>query len=174
MKLATALTKLKNLKSKVARAEAYINACVVQYEDKPSEYNYQEEVQTRTNLENEIMQLKTNIQLTNATTTATFNGANVSLAGLILLNARLRTELSFWNKMLKHTTETGSLYSERTKDHITKVYAEGFDKKVVRQTIDTLEKQKEMLESVLANANLTTDLFGSVPAQAQAEEAKSE
>ena len=174
MKLAIALNKLKNLKSKVTRTETYIEACVVQYEDEPSEYNYEEEVQNRTLLENEIMQLKTRIQLTNASTPVNFGGTNMSLAAAILLNARLRTDLAYWNKMLAHSTETATLYRERTKDHVKKVYAPGFDKNQIRKTIDSLEFQKEQLESLIAAANLQTDLFGSVPAQAQTEEAKSE
>jgi hypothetical protein len=165
MKLAEALQKLKTLKSKVTRVETYIDSSVMGYEDETLEYVYADEVKARVDLENEIMALKTNIALTNANTAVPFMGSTFSLAGLILLNARLRTEIAFYQKQLKHslTDTTSYRHVERTKDHVKKVFAAGYDKKTIRVAIDSLEQQKEELDSVIANANQSTDLVGGAP-----------
>lgn len=172
MKLAEALQKLKTLKSKVTRVETYIDSSVVGYEDETPEYVYADEVQTRVALENEILQLKTKIVLTNAHTPVPFMGSITSLAGLLLVNARLRTEIAFYQKQLKCTlTDTTSYHHvERTKDHVKKVFAAGYDKKILRANIDSLEKQKEELDGIIANTNQSTDLVEGAPVAASTPE----
>ena len=158
MKISEGLTLLKNLKSKAAKVDKYIDECVVQYEDAPSDYVYAEEVQRRGQLENVIMHLKMAIATANATTNINFQGQDLVLSDLVLLNARLRTDLGFWNKLLAKTLTDSSSYRERTKDQIKKVFAPGYDKKQIRQIIENLENEKAKVEAAINNANATTDL----------------
>jgi len=157
MKLTTALSKLKNLKSQLKRTEGYISTSVVHFEDEEPEHNYATETETRTKLINEIMDLKTRISLTNCLTKVDFAGKNVSLNELILLNANLRSELAYWTAMQAHNTNV-SLYEARTKDTVKKKFAEGFNKVEVKAKINQLEKSKEQVEAVLAQANMETEL----------------
>lgn len=154
-----ALTKLKNLKSKAARTEKYINESATHYEDQTPEYDYETEVLSRRSLQEEIVTLKASIQRTNALTLVKFNGQDMSLAELILRNAQLRTELAFLSKQMEHsTTETGHFVRGRTKEDIKKVFAKGCDKSLFKKEIDRVEKLKEELEAVMAGANSSTPL----------------
>ena len=161
MKLSEALTKLKNLKSQLSRVEGYVNSSVIHFVDEQPEYSYAEESKVRSQLVNAILDLKTQIQVTNTNTKADFQGSSVTLAHLILLNSQLRSEMAFLSKLLgnKVEYEGGYLSGGRTKETIKKVFAEGFDKKHIRKSIETLEKAKEELESLLAHLNLKTDLI---------------
>lgn len=157
MKLTTALSKLKNLKSQLARTEGYITSSVVHFEDEAPEHNYSAETEQRTKLINEIMDLKVRISLTNCVTKVDFNGKNVSLNELILLNANLRSELAYWTRMQAHNTAV-SAFEARTKDTIKKKFAEGFNKAEVKAKVNQLEKSKESVEVVVAQANMETEL----------------
>lgn len=157
MKLTTALTKLKNLKSQLARTEGYIATSVVHFEDEQPEHNYASETETRTKLVNEIMDLKKRIALSNCTTSVDFGTRKVTINELILLNAQLRSELAYWTKMQSHSTQL-NIYEARTKEQVKKVFAEGFSKAEVKSKINQLEKSKEQVESILAQANMETDL----------------
>lgn len=157
MKLTTALTKLKNLKSQLARTEGYIATSVVHFEDEQPEHSYASETETRIKLVNEIMDLKNRIALTNCTTSVDLGTKRVTINELILLNAQLRSELAYWTKMQAHNTQV-SLYEARTKDQVKKVFAEGFNKVEVKAKINQLEKSKEQVEAVLAQANMETEL----------------
>lgn len=160
MYLGQALTKLKNLKSKASRTAKYIDESAVHYEDQIPEYDYESEVIALRNLNESILKLKTAIQLTNATTKVSFRGSELSLAELILRNAQLRTDLAFAAEQMKHSiSETGRYMSSRTKDEIKKVFAKGCDKTMFKAEIDRLEREKEELEAVLAEANASTPLI---------------
>lgn len=159
MFLNEALTKLKNLKSKAARTEKYINESAIHYEDQTPEYDYETEMLSRLGLQEEIVVLKTAIQRTNALTLVRFNGQDMSLAELILRNSQLRVELAFLAKQMEHsTTETGHFVRGRTKEDIKKVFAKGCDKAHFKKEVDRVEKLKEELEAVMAGTNASTPL----------------
>lgn len=159
MLLSQGLTQLKNLKSKAARTETYINSSAVYYEDTVPEYDYEQELVNRANLNDEILNLKTRIQITNATTIVNFGVKRITLAELILRNAALRTEMAFVAAQMRHTAdETDRWSGGRKKDELKKVLAKGCEKQSLKHMLDQLEKDKENLEAVLANANATTTL----------------
>jgi len=159
MILGQALTQLKNLKSKAARTEVYINASAVYYEDATPDYDYEQELINRANLNEEILKLKTRIQLTNAKTMVTHKGQSITLAELILRNAALRTEMAFVARQMSHTADEESRWGGgRKKDELKKVLAKGCDKQVFKKRIDELEREKEELEACLAWANSSTTL----------------
>lgn len=158
MYLSEALTKLKNLKSKAARVEGYINACAVHYEDDKPEHNYLDECKVREELNAQILELKTRIQLTNAQTSVSYRGDRMTLSQLILTNAALRAEMAFVAKQMGHTATSENIYSSRSKDDIKKVLAEGCSKPFFKAQLDALEAEKEELERVMAAANASTTL----------------
>lgn len=161
MFVAEALTKLKNLKSKAARTEKYVNESAIHYEDQVPEYDYETEVLALRSINEEILLLKTAIQVTNATTSTPFNGEELTLAELILRNSALRTELAFVARQMEHSVSEMSRFSlERTKDHVKKVFAKGCDKSFFKKEVDRLEKQKEEVEAVIAALNAKTPLIG--------------
>ena len=159
MYLNEALTKLKNLKSKVARVEGYIDASAVYYEDQAPEHDYSTELQNRATLNRDILHMKTLVQLTNASTQVTLKGLEMSLSQLILENAQLRAEMAFVTKQMAHTATTES-YHGRKKDDIKKLLDPAVDKKLLKARLDTLEQEKEELERVMAQANANTKLVG--------------
>ncbi len=161
MKLSEALAKLKSLKGQLARIEGLLAEAAVHFEDAKPEYIYSEECEARAALVQEILDLKVRIQITNATSLAPLpDGGEATLAYLILKNATLRSDLAHLNKMLEVSTEETSRYAStaRTTTTIKKVYAEGFSKKEIRSLIDEGDSLKQRLESILASANLTTNL----------------
>ena len=160
MKLSEALTRLKNIKSKLARVRGFITKSIVHYENETPEYNFVNELESYETLKKEILDLKTRIQLTNATTSAYLLGKKFTVSGLILLNAELRDSLSFYSELLNQTTEEDYTYlrSGKTKDSISKVFAKGFNKYNIRKEIEELEFKRETLEAVLANVNTQTEL----------------
>lgn len=157
MKLTAALSKLKNLKSQLARVEGYISESVVFFEDDVPEYDYQKETEARTKMVNDVLDLKTRISLTNCVTKVEFAGKQVTIHELVLLNAQLRSELAYWTKMQVHNTNV-SAYEARTKDTVKKRFAAGFSKMDVKAKLNQLEKSKEQVEAVMAQANMETDL----------------
>ena len=160
MKLNSALTKLKNLKSQVARVDGYITTSLTYYEGDEPEYNYVEEVENRRKLLGEIRALKTKIMQTNAVTKLNIkdNAPPVSINELMLLNAELRSELAHWTALLAVSLE--SPYGGRNKDTVKKRYAEGYSKAEIKTKLVHLEKSKEQVEGLLAQANADTDLVG--------------
>lgn len=161
MKLTTALTKLKNLKSQLKRVDSYVEASVVFYEGDIPEHNFLEETEKRRGLISEIRALKNRIMTTNASTKVQFGeGKTVSLNELVLLNAELRSELAHWTKLLGVTNASESHFHGRTKDTVKKVYAEGYNKTEIKAKLVQLEKSKEQVESLLGQANMENDLIG--------------
>src|ERR1043165_2543140 len=108
MKLTTALTKLKNLKSQLKRVDGYVSASIVHYEGDTPEHNFVSECAERHKLLSEIRALKVRIMQTNAVTKVAFGTANVSLNELVLLNAELRSELAHWTQLLGVNADTDS------------------------------------------------------------------
>lgn len=157
MFLNEALTKLKNLKSKATRIESYINNSAVHYEDQTPEFIYADELKNREAVQREIVELKSRIQKTNALTDVTYKGKTISLTELILTNASIRAEMAFLAQQSRWDAN-GNRYSGRTKDDVKQVLATGCDKVAFRKSLETLEKEKEELESVMANANASTKL----------------
>ena len=158
MYLNEALTKLKNLKSKVARTEKYIDDSAVFYEDTTPDHNYKEELLARRAFNDQILRLKTAIQVTNANTKVKHRGELISLSELILRNASLRSELAFISKQMGHTIVSDSYMSKRAKDDVKKVFADGVNKQAFKAMVDELERAKEELEAVMAHANASTTL----------------
>ncbi len=157
--ISEALNKLKNLKSRIARVEKYIDQSVLFYEDERPEYDYNTELQVRFELINSVRELKAQIQRTNAVTMVDHKGASLSLAELILVNADLRSELAFQQKQLDlSTSDEGRYYGKRTRDDIKKKFAEGYNKNKLRETISQLETSKEEVESLINSTNLKTKL----------------
>lgn len=159
MKLQEALLKLKNLKSRLVKTQAAVVASIVHYEDETPEFNYVEEFNNNVALEEEVLELKSNIQQTNV---RTLTSQGVSLAELILVNADLRAKIAFTNKLLEQTVtfEGGRLYgNNKTKDSVNKRYAEGYNKKNLRLAVQQLETTKENVEAQIARLNMTTDLI---------------
>jgi hypothetical protein len=157
MYLNEALTKLKNLKSKAARIDTYINASAVFYEDTTPEYVYADELVNRATLLKDILDLKTRIQTTNVMTLTYYKGNQHTLAELILINASLRAEMGFYTNQGNHST-AADRWNKRTKDDIKQVLAPGCDKVAFRKKIESLELDKEELEGILAKANASTQL----------------
>lgn len=162
MKLTTALTKLKNLKSQLSRVDGYVTESVVLYEGDEPEHNFAKESENRRVLINDIRSLKVRIMQTNAVTKVIFvDGAPpVSLNDLILLNAELRSELAHWTKLLGVKAEEDHRFTARTKDTVKKIYAPGYSKTEIKAKLNQLEKSKEQVESTLLQANTETDLVG--------------
>ena len=156
MYLAEALVKLRNLKSKAARIDRVIDASAVFYEDQKADYDYATELVERQRLAREILTLKVQIQLTNATTVVTYGNRLQSLAALILENAHLRTEMAFLDRQMQHNPAPIEWVHARTRDDVRRVLAPGCDKVKFRAEVDRLEQEKEELERVLAHANATT------------------
>ena len=159
MFLGEALNKLKNLKSRAARTEEYIAAAVIYYEDVRPDYNYEEEMRNRSKINEEIIELKTRIQITNSSTVVDHNGIKLTLSELILRNAQLRIEMAFIKKQMDQSISEKSIFSSRTKDEIKKVFALGYDKASFKKEFNRLEERKEEIEKVLANANSSTILL---------------
>ena len=112
MKLAEALNRLKNLKSEAKKVDGYITECVIHFEDDKPDYDYRKETAHRASIQRQIDELKTNIQVTNATTLVTMeNGSSKPLAALILLNSSLRADLAFYSKLLETKIEYFPKYS---------------------------------------------------------------
>jgi hypothetical protein len=155
MYLNEALTKLKNLKSKAARVDGYVNSSAVYYEDSAPEYVYADEVATRALLNEEIVALKTKIQMTNALTTVTYKGNVITLAELILRNGALRADMAFYSAQMKHEVNAAS-YRGRTKEDIKQILAPGCNKAEFRKKLEQLEIEKEEIERVMAHANAST------------------
>lgn len=161
MKLTTALSKLKSLKSQLARVDSYVLDSVTSYEGSEPEHNFSEEVQNRRKLVDEARHLKARIMQTNAVTKVIWGDQKVpvSINELILLNAELRSELAHWTRLLGKNTSLSEFHT-LTKDTVKKVYAEGYNKKEIKARLVQLEKSKEQVEAVLAQANMETDLVG--------------
>ena len=157
MYLSEALTKLKNLKSKAKRIDVYISASVVYYEDAEPEYVFLEECANRDEIQAEILNLKSKIIKTNANTLVNYNNQSISLTKVILLNAQARIQLAFLSG-LQALEKSGHSYVSRTREEIKKVYAVGYDKTNIKISIDAVEQKKEVLESIMANANANTPL----------------
>jgi hypothetical protein len=153
-----ALAKLKNLKSKAARTEKLINECAVHFIDETPEFSYEDEMRVRSKLQLEILDLKSKIQQTNATTMVHFDGRDITLSELVLINANLRIEMAFLNVQSQHTASETNRYSSRTKDDVKKVLAQGCDKAAFRRKIEALEVKKQEVESIMAAANAATQL----------------
>lgn len=155
MYLNEALTKLKNLKSKAARINGYINSSAVFHEDETPEFIYADEVNNYENAIQEILELKSKIQATNVLTYITYKNQSIRLSHLILINAQLRAKMGFLATQSNHTTDAGR-YGSRTKEDVKKVLAKGCDKTAFRKELEQLELDKEELEGVLASANAST------------------
>lgn len=157
MKLHEALLRVKNLKSQLTKVDKAVLDSVIHYEGETPEYDYVEELTNRTKLIKEISSLKLRIQETNVQT-KTKNGG--TLADLVLANADCRAEIAFVNKLLDKNISYGSRYTggDLTTDTVKKRYAEGFDKKRLREVLGSLEKTKEEIESEMAYLNMTTEL----------------
>lgn len=160
MKLTAALSKLKSLKSQLARVDGYVNSSVVFYEGDEPEHVYLEEVANRAKLVLDIRNLKGKIMATNVGTVVPIGDKVCSIADLILLNAELRSELAQWTKLLGMKADTESHFSQRTKDTVKKVFAPGYDKKEIKARLVQLEKSKEQIDGLIAQANMETDLVG--------------
>ena len=160
MFISQALTKVKNLKSKLARADKIIEGCAVHYEDVAPEYSYGLEMVSRIKLINEITDIKTQIQLTNTVTLVVWLGQTITLAKLILVNADLRSELAFIQKQLDIQLEAsdGWRQTTRSKDDIKKVYADGYDKNSLRNELENLENLKEKIDGLMNSVNASTTL----------------
>lgn len=159
MKLNQALAKLKNLKSRLSRVEKCIEECVIYYEDETPAFVYKDELQKRDDLLMEILSLKEKIQVANATTIVKLDGKDTSLAGLILMNANIRSNMAFIAKQIDKSTNDKSRYAAaRSKDQVKKVFSSGYDKTKFRLKLDDLEAKKEKIEEILATANSSTDL----------------
>jgi hypothetical protein len=159
MKLTTALTKLKNLKSQLARVDGYINESVVHYEGDEPEHNFVAETENRSKLINEIRSLKGRIMAANIATIVDVGDKKTSIADLVLFNAELRSELAHWSKLLAVKAEENHHFSARTKDTVKKVYAAGYNKLEIKAKLNQLEKSKEQVEAFLMQANMETDLL---------------
>ncbi len=159
MKISEALTKLRNLKSQVARIEKYIDDSIIVYEDTTPEYEYMAELSNREALINSITALKTRIQITNATTKVNYGGTEMTLSELILINADLRSELAFQQKLLKQSLNEVDRWSKRTKEDVKRVFAPGYNKAAIRKLVANLEAEKEKVEGVLNAMNQATDLM---------------
>lgn len=160
MKLTAALSKLKSLKSQLARVDGYVNSSIIFYEGDTPEHVYMEEVANRAKLVLEIRTLKGKIMITNVNTSVPVGDKVSNIADLILLNAELRSELAQWTKLLGMKTDSESYLSQRTKDTVKKVFAPGYDKKEIKARIVQLEKSKEQIDGLIAQANMETDLVG--------------
>lgn len=160
MKLTTALTKLKNLKSQLKRVDGYVDAAIVHYEGDEPEHSFVDEVENRRKLVGEIRALKGRIMATNVVTTVDTAGKKASIADLILLNAEIRSELAHWTKLLGVEASSESHFHARNKDTIKKVYAQGYSKTEIKAKLVQLEKSKEQVESWLGQANMETELVG--------------
>jgi hypothetical protein len=160
MFLSQALTKIRNLKSKVARVDLAITGCVTHYEDSEPEYSYAEECKTRSTLLDEIRDLKTRVLLTNAVTDVVWQKDTMTLANLILVNADLRSEMAFVTKQLAIALEDSEGWRSKTrsKDDIKKVYAEGYSKNKLRAELEFLESSKEQMDGLMASVNNSTAL----------------
>jgi ribulose 1,5-bisphosphate synthetase/thiazole synthase len=160
MYLNQALTKIRNLKSKLSRTEKVINGVVVQYEDAEPEYSYVEEVASRSKLVDEVRDLRAKVLRTNAVTRVVWNKQDITLAELILVNADLRSEMAFVTGLLEKTTveESGWRSSTRTKDDIKKVFAEGYSKAELRAKLELLEQTKESMDGLMQEVNASTKL----------------
>jgi hypothetical protein len=160
MYLSQALTKVRNLKSKLSRVDKIIDQITVQYEDAKPEYEYSKEIATRNKLVEEIRKVKADIQRTNATTRVVWLKEDISLTELILINADLRSDMAFVQKLLDTPLEEERRWgaSSRSKDDIKKVYAAGYSKMELREQLDTLEKLKESMDGLMAQINNSTVL----------------
>lgn len=155
MKLSQALTRLKNTKSRLARVTGYVKESATYYEDQPPEYSYREELENRADLQREVEELKEKIQRTNLLTKLP---GGETLAGLILKNSTLRSDLAFWTELLELKLVYRAGFADRTRDTVKKVFADGYSKTEIRKTIDALEGEKERLEAVIGRVNAETDL----------------
>jgi len=158
MKLSAALSKLKSLKSQLARVDNYVASSVVLYEGDTPEHVYMEEVENRRKLVNDIRALKGRIMATNVSTIVPVGDKTSNIADLILLNAELRSELAHWTKLLG--IKLDAEYTSRSKDDLKKVFAAGYDKKEIKAKISQLEKAKEQIDGLVAQANMETTLVG--------------
>ena len=159
MYLSQALTKVRNLKSKLSRVNKIIDKIAIQYEDATPDYVFTEELKERLKLIEELRVLKTQIALTNARTEVVFNKEQMTLAELILINADTRSELAFVTSLLDLTTEEqNSWKGSRSKDDVRKVFAEGYSKTDLRKTLEELELKKERIESLIQEVNAGTKL----------------
>ena len=159
MKLSAALTKLKNLKSRAAQTNKYVNSSITYYSDEEPDNIYLEELHNHHLLSLEIRELKVQIQLTNATTKVNYSGKDVTLCELILLNADLRAELAFFNDLHGNGDHVlRGFMSRRTKEEVSQVTANGYDKKEIRKTIRKFEDEREELEGILASVNSNTEI----------------
>lgn len=161
MKLVTALTKLKNIKSQIARVDGYIDESTIHYENDIPPHDFLTETNTRHKLISEARALKVLIMQTNASTVVPFNDNKpVSLNDLILLNAEIRSELAHWTKLLALKCEEENRFTGRTTETIKKIFATGYNKSEIKVKLNQLEKTKEQVEAVLLQANMETDLVG--------------
>jgi len=158
MKLSTALNKIKNLKSKIAQVHTYINESAVHYEDAEPPYIYEDEVARRIALIQDLRDLKVRIQLTNAKTMVTFDGHDLSLTELIMINADTRSEMAFAKEQMAHSLE-GSRFETRTAESVKKMYAIEHHKEKCREWLEKLEIQKEKIDEAIADINAKTDLI---------------
>jgi len=85
----------------------------------------------------------------------------MTLARLILTNANIRSELAFLQKQLdvKLEADAGWRQTTRSKDDIKKVYAEGFNKSALSETIDKCETLKEKIDGLMNSTNASTALI---------------
>jgi len=160
MFLSQALTRIKNIKSKLARVDLAITACATHYEDSNPEYNYAAECKTRSTLLDEVRELKTRVLLTNAQTNVVWQKDTMTLAQLILINADLRSEMAWVTKQLAVGLEDDSGWRSKTrsKDDIRKVYADGYNKNLLRVQLELLETNKEQIDGLMASVNNSTTL----------------
>lgn len=160
MNLSQALTKVRNLKSKLSRTEKLILAGAVHYEDRNPECFYLDELDVRAKLIKELRSLRTRIQKTNVQTKVVWGKEEVTLAELILINADIRSHMAFLNSQLELSTEedAGWRSKPRTKDDVVKVFADGFSKEELREELSVYEVLKENMDSLMASVNNSTEL----------------
>lgn len=161
MYLGQALTRMRNIKSKLSRADKTIKACAMHYSDVTPDYAYLEEVSMRQELLQELLELKSRVGNTNNNTSVAYRNDVISLAKLILINADLRSEMAFVSSLLELSTEETSSWktSTRTKDDIVKIFAKGYDKHELRSRLDSLELEKESVEGLIQATNAITELL---------------
>ncbi len=157
MKLSAALTKLKNLKSQLARVDKYMNVSMIHDEDEMPAHDFAVLLSERNQLLTDVLELKASIMQANARTIVQYDNKMVSVNWLILKNAELRSELAWWQEKAD-TKPSYSSFGERTKDTIKKVLNKSFDPAAARLRVETLEAEKERLEAAMAEANQNTDI----------------
>lgn len=158
MKLTEALSELKSIKGRIARALDYRHTTAKHLKSEQPSSDFEAASDNIKDLMLAATNLKTSIAVANANTIVRFDDAQMPLQRLILMQGDVRSELAALKKMLgspgknKFDRDEGIF----TNDYDPERYVYQLSKEDIEELILAAEKKKRSMDAVIQRANWET------------------